>query len=284
MAAIHPYGWGLYKKVVESHMQPGCCGYFDDQGDWQLVGRINESQDRSGNVWFTVDCDLQETTQDSWGPKVSELVKTQTIGGKVGAIIPGTPAEAAVTLVFETQADHGCVVVVDNPVALNQVTINTATKNIPMWIRKNIKMLTSKENYRAQAIDHGLWVVTKTYTSRSCALAMMSGRSSSAEFRLSVNIEGLLVLDPGVARRRQISGSSIDFHRDDVGGEQVVVFMSGIYVKRRPFLGGAKTMAKQKGQEPYVRGEKDNGQGRIIAVDVGDEKEVWELEKWGEHN
>lgn len=169
----------------------------------------------------------------------------------------------------------------DNPVTLHQVTVSTATKYMPNWISKNLKMLRHKEMYRSQMTDHGLWIVTKTYTAPSCAVAMMSGEDTSVEVRLTLNVEGILTIDPGFAHGTQASGTSSRLNKDISGfGEPVVVFMSGIYVKRSS-IGLVQTASQQKNQKPFVRGEEDDHKPQAISVVVGDQEEIWEIQEWG---
>jgi len=96
--------------------------------------------------------------------------------------IPATRLEVASTLQFESHAEKTCVMVVQNPIPLNQVTANTATKTIPKLVSKTLKILTHKKNCRTQATDHGLRVIAKTYTTRRYAVA------TRARYRRSVEI------------------------------------------------------------------------------------------------
>ncbi|KAH6628482.1 hypothetical protein F5144DRAFT_579160 [Chaetomium tenue] len=200
--------------------------------------------------------------------------------------IPGAPATASATLKFETQTENGCVLVTEAPVIGRQVAVDTATQVIS-WIRQNTKTLVREDMYRKQATDHGLWVITKTYTTRRCAIAMMMAESSSVEIGLSLSAEGLFVLDPGVTWGNISSGSSTDVHSGDEGSEgdvdqtsEVVVFISGIFFKRRLAGLGMKEAVMQKDQKPFVRGD-DDDQLRVLTVDVeGREQEVWDLEHW----
>ena len=195
--------------------------------------------------------------------------------------IPGAPAESEVTLKFETQTEQGSVLVVDNPVTLHQVTVDTATRDMPRWIDQNLGILRSKERYRRQITEYGIWVVTKTHTASSCAVAFMSGRSSSVDVRLALNAEGLLVIDQGITRGMQATGTNRDLHKDTKGCEEVVVFMSGIMIKRRPYIGSVSVLDKQEKQGPKLRGDEDEDQLQTISVIVDGEEEIWELNQWG---
>jgi hypothetical protein len=86
MAKLHPYGWALYKKVLTSEMQPGACGYFDEAGDWQLIGHISKPGDSFDNPWQPATTfGLQKPVSDNWGPKTSALVTERRIGGTAGS-------------------------------------------------------------------------------------------------------------------------------------------------------------------------------------------------------
>ena len=173
----------------------------------------------------------------------------------------------------------------NNPVTLHQVTVNTATREIPKWISNNLKMLRDKEMYRSQITDNGLWIVTKTYTAPSCAVSVMSGRATSVGVRLTLTVEGILTIDPGFGHGTQASGTSSRLNKDisGFGPEPVVIFMSGIYIKRRWF-GVVKTTNKQEKQKPFVRGEEHEDGHKpqtTISVVVGDQEEIWEIQEWG---
>ena len=72
-------------------MQPGDCGYFDDIGDWQRLGRVHEPQDHGGNAWESVVRDVQQPAQETLGPMTSALVDAWAVGGTVGVeyVSPG---------------------------------------------------------------------------------------------------------------------------------------------------------------------------------------------------
>lgn len=95
----HPYGWGLYKQVLESQMQPGDCGYFDDIGHWQRLGRVHESYDHGGNPWEPVSCDMQQSIPETLGPMTSALVDARADGGTVGVeYVPSNPLPFSIQL------------------------------------------------------------------------------------------------------------------------------------------------------------------------------------------
>jgi len=183
-------------------------------------------------------------------------------------------------------------VLVAEEITRHQVTINTPVRT---WLRNNIKMLV--QTYRMQVGDCGFWVVTKTYTTRRCAIAVMTVKSTSVEITVSTNVKGLLVLDPGVIWRSAGSGTSTDVHVGKEGGDEggdwggdedgddVVVFMSGVQIWPHPvYMYSTKEVTKQKNQKPFVRGSEgvDSPRTTLLEVEVkGRESEVWGIETLG---
>jgi hypothetical protein len=173
-------------------------------------------------------------------------------------------------------------VLVAEEITRHRSTINTRET---AWVRKNINMLV--QTYRDQARDRGFWVVTKTYTTRRCAVAVMTAESASVEIAVSTNVRGLLVLEPGLVWRSAASGTSTDVHigkeagDGDEDSDDVVVFMGGVHFWRHPVL-GTKEVTKQRDQRPFVRGDEDGGpQPSVLEIQIEGENEVWAMETVG---
>lgn len=83
----HPYGWALYKKVTAKHLRPGCCGYFDSDGDWRtLVDLTSPAEELEVQGWEPPDPLKTNRDPESmvWGPKSSSSVRAHQVGGTVG--------------------------------------------------------------------------------------------------------------------------------------------------------------------------------------------------------
>lgn len=152
--------------------------------------------------------------------------------------------------------------------------------SLTKWMQQNAKALLDPERYGANAAENGIWIVTKTYTTKRCALAVMTSKSSSVEIGVAASVQGLFVLDPSASWSSSASGSSTDIHEDKDG---VVVFMSGIYFKKRKLLPGLKSETKQEGQRPFLRGANDHGQdpSPISYKDGDGEDQLLDIEYYG---
>lgn len=83
---VQPWGWALYKKVLAKDIKPGMCGYFDAEGDWQLILDLEDRGDDC-KQWEAVSPPLQlkEPQALTWGPKKSSKVEQRKIGATIGA-------------------------------------------------------------------------------------------------------------------------------------------------------------------------------------------------------
>ena len=156
------------------------------------------------------------------------------------------PVEASTTLAFENKCDNGAVLVTESPVLAHRIDDETAALQ---WMAEN----TSEMLYRHEPIiqRHGVWIVTKTYTTRRCAVAMMTSKSSAVEVGLGASVQGLLTLTPTSSWSGGSGDQCTEVHEDEEG---VVVFMSGIYFRRRTLGSKLKHAQEQSKQLRQFRG------------------------------
>ena len=150
------------------------------------------------------------------------------------------PVEASTTLSFENRCDNGAVLATQSPVLAHRVDNETAALK---WMTDN----TSEMLYRHGSIikRHGIWIVMKTYTTRRCAVAIMTSRCSTVEIGLGANIQGLFSLTPTSFWSRGSGDQCTEVHEDEEG---VVVFMSGIYFRQR-MLGSKFKYVQEQAQQ-----------------------------------
>lgn len=144
------------------------------------------------------------------------------------------------TVSHESNSDQGAVLFTEHPILRHQVgdepsALRWMTENTSEMMRRH-KQLIKK---------HGLWIVTKIYSTRRCAIAIMTSESSSVEIDLD-NTHGLLTLAPN-STWTSISGNSCtELHEDE---DRVVVFISGIYFSYKRFparLSHSRDQEKQR--------------------------------------
>lgn len=151
------------------------------------------------------------------------------------------PVEADVTLSFENEQDHGAVLATESPVLRHRIENEAAALQ---WMTDNTAEMLSR--HQPIIKRHGVWVVTKTYTTRRCAVAIMTSKSSTVEIGLGANIQGLLALTPTSSWTVSKGDQCTEMHEDEEG---VVVFLSGIYCCQSMFRSKLKYARDQPKQE-----------------------------------
>ncbi|KAK8036594.1 hypothetical protein PG991_001731 [Apiospora marii] len=154
------------------------------------------------------------------------------------------PVEAFITLSFESVDDQSAILATENPVLRHRVDDEKA---VLQWMTANAPKVL--ESHKPIMKRHGVWVITKTYTSRRCAVAVLSGRSSAITIGLSADVPGLLTLTPTSSWTKGRGNCSTEVHEDKEG---VVVFMSGVYFRSKLLSSKLKPARDQSGQKDHV--------------------------------
>ncbi|KAL7924175.1 hypothetical protein ACQKWADRAFT_325363 [Trichoderma austrokoningii] len=239
----HPYGWGLYKKVTTRDMHPGSCGYFDSEGDWKFIIDLSSEHDLISQGWKIPDDGIYDTNgpgSATWGPKVSNSVQKSSIGGTARANNTPSSFNTSVTVSYHSNSDQGAVLLTESPILRHQVGDESSAMQ---WMADNITEMIRR--HKDIIRKHGVWIVTKIYSTRRCAIAIMTSESSSVEINLD-NTQGLLTLAPNSTWSSSSTNSCTELHEDD---DRVVVFISGIYFSKKPLrskLGHSRDRVKQK--------------------------------------
>ncbi|KAL7933332.1 hypothetical protein V8C35DRAFT_305555 [Trichoderma chlorosporum] len=240
----HPYGWALYKKVTARDIHPGSCGYFDSDGDWRTLADLTSPKGLARQGWTTTDGNIIDDNHPEsmiWGPKSSSSVQSTHIGGSVGAIAAAASVKATVKMSFKSSSGQGAVLATESPVVRHQYGDESSALQ---WMADNTAEMMRRHGDIVKR--HGIWVITKTYLTRRCAIAIIASESSAVEIGLDVDVQGLLSLTPNSAWNSSSGTSCTEIHEDEEG---VVVFISGIYFSRKAFrsrLGHIRDQDKQR--------------------------------------
>ncbi|KAF7549733.1 hypothetical protein G7Z17_g6188 [Cylindrodendrum hubeiense] len=217
----HPYGWALYKKATAEELHPGCCGYFDTDGDWHtLVDLMSSEEDLIRQGWDAPGNKLGNKDEEPetliWSPKTSKSVVSCQIGGEAGA----------------------------SPVLRHRVGNESAAIQ---WMKDNTPEILTQ--YRPIVERHGIWVVTKTYTSHRCGVVVMASKSSKVEIGIGASAPGLFTLDPSSSWASSHGDLAAEIHEDERG---VVAFISGIYFSKKLFSSKLKHLSDQDDQKKKI--------------------------------
>ncbi|KAH8694554.1 hypothetical protein BGZ61DRAFT_320110, partial [Ilyonectria robusta] len=179
-----------------------------------------------------------------WGPKTSKTVVSRQLGGEAGAPLVVAPIEPSVTVSFTCEGNEGAVLTTESPVLRHRIGDESAAMQ---WVTDNEPEILRQ--YKPIVERHGIWVVTKTYTSRRCGVAVMSSKSSKVEISIGVSAPGLFSLEPTSSWKSSNEHLAHEIHDDDKG---VVVFISGIYFAKKLFSSKLKHLPDQEGQQNKI--------------------------------
>lgn len=106
----HPYGYALFRPALSKDLQPGCCGYVDDNGKWNpILPDIRTTTDKG----FSASRPLSAMHPQShtWGPKASAGVVHKRIAfeGGADALAAGYPMDVRLAVDFSATSEFGAV-------------------------------------------------------------------------------------------------------------------------------------------------------------------------------
>ncbi|KAL7910080.1 hypothetical protein GGI35DRAFT_447809 [Trichoderma velutinum] len=259
----HPYGWALYKKLTRRDIFPGSCGYFDSDGDWHTLVDLIRQSELTSQGWSPPSQKISNNQPPQsmiWGPKVSGGISSSSVGGTVGSTLVVAPIQASVTMLFENKSEQGTVLTTESPVLRHSLDQERAALH---WMMDNEEKMLEK--YGDLLKQHGIWIVTKTYSTRRAAIAIMTTKSSAVEIGLQADLQGVLTLTPKSSWSNSNGSSCMEIHEDESDG--VVVFISGICFTKKVFWSRMSHVSGQDKQEgKFLRGDDDDGTSNVGDV------------------
>jgi len=96
--------------------------------------------------------------------------------------LPGIPITASAAYSYSTDSDLGAILLTDSPVTHELYYHGSPFKN---WVKKNASVIFQRW---PEVKQHGLWIVTSTYTTKKCAVNMWAsgGRAFNVGFSAKV--------------------------------------------------------------------------------------------------
>src|SRR6266699_3247771 len=118
------------------------------------------------------------------------------------------------------------------------------------WVKQNASRLVAE--YPRPIEEHGLWIITKTYTTRRCAISFLNSKSSEIAIGLALDASGIATLSPESRWSKANGDVSSVMYEDDNG---VVVFICGIYITKRWIVKDLRAEDRREKQEFLRSGE-----------------------------
>lgn len=151
---------------------------------------------------------------------------------------------------FECESEEGAVLTTESPVRQHRIGDESSALQ---WMADNTTEMLRR--HKEVIKRHGIWIVTKTYSTRRSAVAVMTSKSSTVEIGLGADVQGLLTLTPTSLWSNSRGSSCMELHEDENG---VVVFISGIYFSQKLFGSTLKRTREQgKQKDKILRGVLD---------------------------
>lgn len=264
--AHHSEGHALYHPVSASILQPGSVGYFDFDGDWQPIVILTDSNALRSGSWYAPEGDISVTLNSgiSWGAKTSNRVSHNVVGGEVGAggFATGLPVDAKAIAKFKSESDFEVVLATDIPVTRRE---GGHAGVYSEWMNKNVQRMQAR--YGSEVKEHGIWIITKTYATRRCAIAIMQSEGAEVEMGLEFQLPGLVTLTPSTKWLRRHQDRAWSGYEDPDG---LVVFIGGIWYRSRRFHGGVKPVTEPSKQKKMFR-DASKPDGPLASIQVDEE-------------
>jgi hypothetical protein len=186
-------GHALYRNVPATKLKPGTCGYFDNDGDWQVIVQASspEALQEHGLPALEDVRFFKDDGKDHWrGPVKSDGVTGRRtdldVHGADGAhhVVVGGKLE------FSSSETLSGVIIAKGVVDHNQSTPET---KIRAWGSANAQALVGLSKDQDVIKKKGFWIVTKTYTAKMCSISLLAGKESISSYSVDVRAHGVNV-------------------------------------------------------------------------------------------
>lgn len=229
---VHPYGFALYHPASTRVMRPGCVGFLDSHGVWTPIAHLEDSDSltKHGLRFPKQSLTVAKTERiTGWDPKVSNGVTERSGGIDLGAggAATGLPVDASLRLEYSSSSDVGAVLITSSPISRNGYYYQSPFKD---WVKANARALLHGP-LAPDIKEHGLFVVTQTYTTEKAALTAWQGSQNKAYFGFGADAMGLGEISPHVQWYVGNSAAGWNMHESEAG-EGKVVFMAGLAYRR----------------------------------------------------
>lgn len=170
-------GHFLFNPQELSKCHPGAIGFFDEYGDFQkLLDASDPKFQAKGNFkkWdYTLERE-ESKERPAWNPKVSESESEHSFGFDAG--LSGALTAAPVDLSADAKnkwGKTGMAALVTGDVVVNDGVDVPGANAFKNWANANAEALR-KGNFGSEVNDCGLWLITKTYSTRKCSTKLQS--------------------------------------------------------------------------------------------------------------
>ena len=220
----HGTGYALFTPVSSRDLIPPCCGFFDRNGDWNLVTQISHDPAVQRKGFLPLREKPRQVTEVSiiWRPKTSTGVKEDNVSANAD-----TPQNLAVganaQIKYSCSDKFGAILIARHPVTMR------AYHQEPLfatWLDDNRRVL--HEEYGTHLRKYGMWVVTKAYSAPGCSINAWVNDDKQAVVSMKAKASMLGELGEELSMEEKVMDKDWSHYQAKEKGEGVVMFVDGI--------------------------------------------------------
>ncbi|EWZ36544.1 hypothetical protein FOZG_10538 [Fusarium oxysporum Fo47] len=233
------FGHACYHRLSSKNVKPGSVGYFDRNGNWKKILSLQDVQQTGEPVVQGISKKFTRLSEplkvhDDVEMEIGTLTSSQTVSTDAGfkievPILAQTPINVGTDNAYRNSNTLGAVLVMKNPVVRFSIDDGDF---IDRWFKENQRLLPE---IRSAVREHGVWLVTTTYTTKEIALNVRQDKDKVVKLGFSAGIDGIVNLEPSIERgeKRHADGSFTYPAKSD---ERLVTFVGGIRFHYRSYV------------------------------------------------
>lgn len=219
-------------------MTPPCAGYFDRNGDWNLICNLATAPQAQRPLHVPGDAPAPpfaplkyDPVQSSalnieWQPKTSQNVEGSVVNAG-GQTPDNLPAGGELSIKYESKSKFGAVLMTLRPITL---TAYNDERLFVDWLDNNRPLLFN--TYGTELRKYGLWIVTRTYSAPGCSINAWQDNSKQNTISMKAKASMLGELADGEVSWKDKMTDKDWSHYKAKQGDGLVVFMDGIEVPK----------------------------------------------------
>ena len=246
---FHGFGYALFRPMAGSDLKPPCCGYFDRNGDWNLIASLTTDYEQAMQQGCTPLPYMPQPLSQigiQWKPKTSSGTEALTLDGSAATPYALTSSEvlllmrkptltpwcapasnnipvgANVHIKYQSKTKFGAVLLTVKPVTL---TAYNDERLFVSWFDANKCALY--ERHGNELKRYGMWLVTRTYTAPGCSINAWWDKNGSVTINTKLQAQMLGELGEDVSWQDTANGSDWS-HYGSKNDDGLVVFIDGI--------------------------------------------------------
>ncbi|KAK0744657.1 hypothetical protein B0T21DRAFT_325469 [Apiosordaria backusii] len=273
----HAFGYALYHPTLNSAINIGACGYFDESDNWNPIGNIADQDFTSKFGLDPIDKEeLEQAPTDkgtTWDCLLAAGTKGRVFSIEARATLMGIPVGAKAGIEYTSESKFGAVLVPLPPIHHDAYYFMSPFQD---WVCENAAALM-KSKVGKDVREHGLCIITQTYATPKCTMTAWNRQNGSVSIGFDVKAkEGIkLGIDT-----RWYEGKSVEGWRsyEAEGDDLRVVFVGGLRCtfRKEPWatiagiVRSKKTLRGTRGtQEPlYALGSEEENEGYKIECEL----------------